>query len=172
MGAYRKKHAEARGRHRVSAGAASARPGHDLGFSDGWHVGVAAASHNEILTGIIVGVSDAPQDISFDEMVRRQHKLLDVVARDPDVESYGTGLGGSRPINNGFVRLFLKDKSERTRTQAQIADDLQGLTRRFTAARVNVTQEASIGERRSNQSGVQFVVQAADFAALKTAAEK
>ena len=45
-------------------------------------------------TGIISGLSDAPQDISFDEMVRRQHLLLDVVARDPDVASYGTGLGG------------------------------------------------------------------------------
>ena len=42
-------------------------------------------------TGIIVGLSDAPQDISFDEMVRRQHALMDVVARDPDVASYGTG---------------------------------------------------------------------------------
>lgn len=47
-------------------------------------------------TGIISGLSDAPQDISFAEMVRRQHALLDVVAKDPDVASYGTGLGGSR----------------------------------------------------------------------------
>ena len=29
-------------------------------------------------TGIIVGVSDASQDVSFDEMVRLQHKLTDV----------------------------------------------------------------------------------------------
>ena len=32
-------------------------------------------------TGIISGLSDAPQDISFDEMVRRQHALTDVVSR-------------------------------------------------------------------------------------------
>jgi HAE1 family hydrophobic/amphiphilic exporter-1 len=38
-------------------------------------------------TGIISGLSDAPQDISFDEMVRRQHALLDVIAKDPDVEA-------------------------------------------------------------------------------------
>ena len=36
-------------------------------------------------TGIIPGLSDAPQDISFDEMVRLQHRLTDVVAHDPDV---------------------------------------------------------------------------------------
>ncbi len=40
-------------------------------------------------TGIIVGLSDAPQDISFSEMVRRQHQLTDMIARDPDVASYG-----------------------------------------------------------------------------------
>jgi hydrophobic/amphiphilic exporter-1 (mainly G- bacteria), HAE1 family len=34
-------------------------------------------------TGIIAGLSDAPQDISFTEMVRREHALTDVVARDP-----------------------------------------------------------------------------------------
>ncbi len=39
-------------------------------------------------TGIISGLTDAPQDISFDEMVRRQHEVTDVVAKDPDVASY------------------------------------------------------------------------------------
>ena len=53
-------------------------------------------------TGIISGLTDAPQDISFDEMVRRQHAVTDVVAKDPDVASYGTGIGGNRPINNGL----------------------------------------------------------------------
>src|ERR1700677_3514968 len=64
-------------------------------------------------TGIISGLSDAPQDISFDEMVRRQHKLLDVVARDPDIASYGTGIGGNRPINNGFVIIGLQPPDDR-----------------------------------------------------------
>ena len=42
-------------------------------------------------TGIISGLTDAPQDISFDEMVRRQHLITDVVQRDPDVATFGTG---------------------------------------------------------------------------------
>jgi multidrug efflux pump subunit AcrB len=33
--------------------------------------------------GIITGISDAPQDISFQEMVRRQHLITDVLSRDP-----------------------------------------------------------------------------------------
>ncbi len=83
------------------------------------------------------------------------------------VPGAGGGSGIQGPINNGFVRLFLKDKSERTRTQEDIAEDLQALAREFNAARVNITQEPSIGERRGNQSAVQFVVQAADFATLQ-----
>lgn len=117
----------------------------------------------------------APEGVGYEYMQHFMDELTHATAeRVPEahmmmtqVPGAGGGPGIQGPINNGFVRLFLKDKSERTRTQAQIADDLQGLTRRFTAARVNVTQEASIGERRSNQSGVQFVVQAADFAALQ-----
>ena len=76
-------------------------------------------------TGIITGLSDGPQDISFDEMVRRQHALLDVVARDPDVESYGTGLGGTRPVNNGFVVIGLKPRDQRSSTADQIINRLR-----------------------------------------------
>ena len=46
--------------------------------------------------------------------------------------------------------------SSRTRasasaSQAEIAEDLRVLQKRFTGARVNITQEASIGERRANR---------------------
>ena len=53
-------------------------------------------------TGIIVGLSDAPQDISFAEMVRRQHLLTDIVARDPDVAELRRRRRRRRPVNNGF----------------------------------------------------------------------
>jgi multidrug efflux pump len=70
------------------------------------------------------------------------------------------GVGGVGPVNNGFVRLFLSDKRERSRSQQDIAADLRSLSREFTAGRINVTQEASMGERRSQSSGVEFVLQA------------
>jgi multidrug efflux pump len=79
------------------------------------------------------------------------------------VPGSGGAQGVQGAINTGFVRLFLKEKSQRKRSQQQIAFDLRDLPRLMTGARVNVTQEASIGERRSNQSGVQFVIQTADI---------
>jgi HAE1 family hydrophobic/amphiphilic exporter-1 len=54
-------------------------------------------------TGIIAGLSDASQDVSFDEMVRLQHLLTDVVAKDPDVATWATSVGGNRSLNNGFL---------------------------------------------------------------------
>jgi multidrug efflux pump len=117
----------------------------------------------------------APEGAGYDFMQRFMDELTRATAeRVPEaqmmmtqVPGSGGGSGIPGPINNGFVRLFLKDKSERTRSQGEISDELQSLTQQFNAARVNITQEASIGERRSNQSGVQFVVQAADFDALQ-----
>ncbi|HTE40542.1 MAG TPA: efflux RND transporter permease subunit, partial [Steroidobacteraceae bacterium] len=83
------------------------------------------------------------------------------------VPGAGGGPGIPGAVNNGFVRIFLKDKSERAHSQMQVADDLRSLQREFTGARVNITQEASIGERRSTNTGVQFVVQALDLEVLR-----
>jgi multidrug efflux pump len=88
------------------------------------------------------------------------------------VPGAGGGPGVQGAVNNGFVRIFLKDKKDRTRTQMEIAEDLRILQRQFTGARLNITQEASIGERRSTNTGVQFVVQALDLETLREALPK
>jgi hydrophobe/amphiphile efflux-1 (HAE1) family protein len=67
----------------------------------------------------------------------------------------GPGIQGS--VNSGFVRIFLND--DRERSQQEIAASLQVLQRQFTGARINIGQEASIGERRGAQVGVQMVIQ-------------
>jgi multidrug efflux pump len=109
----------------------------------------------------------APEGVSYDYMQRFMDDVAAVTAeRVPEAHVMMTqvpgagGNGGSGAVNNGFVRLFLGEKSERARSQQEIAADLRGLAREFTAARVNVTQEASMGERRSQSSGVEFVLQA------------
>ncbi|TLY77866.1 MAG: acriflavine resistance protein B, partial [Gammaproteobacteria bacterium] len=76
-------------------------------------------------TGVIVGLSDAPQDISFAKMFQLQRRLMDIVAQDPDVASWGTSLGGNRPINNGFVMIGLKPRNERTASADQIINRLR-----------------------------------------------
>ena len=115
-------------------------------------------------TGIIAGVSDAPQDISFSEMVRRQHALTDVVAKDPDVESYGTGLGGSRPINNGYVIIGLKPRDQRSATADQIIARLRPQLANVPGATLfmQAAQDLNVGGRPS-RTQYQYTVQDSDI---------
>jgi HAE1 family hydrophobic/amphiphilic exporter-1 len=124
-------------------------------------------------TGIIAGISDAPQDISFAEMVRRQHALLDVVAKDPDVESYGTGLGGSRPINNGFVVIGLKPRSERGASADQIINRLRPQLAKVPGATLfmQAAQDLNVGGRTS-RTQYQYTVQDSDINELNEWAPK
>ena len=124
-------------------------------------------------TGIISGLSDGPQDISFDEMVRRQHLLLDVVARDPDVASYGTGLGGSRPVNNGFVIIGLKPRNERSSTADQIINRLRPQLAKVPGATLfmQAAQDLNVGGRTS-RTQYQYTLQDSDINELNGWAPK
>lgn len=73
---------------------------------------------------------------------------------------------GSGAVNSAFMFVILKDRSERDRTQQQIAGQLSGMVSQFTQARAFVAQEQSIGGR-SFGLPVQFVLQAPNFEKLK-----
>jgi hydrophobic/amphiphilic exporter-1 (mainly G- bacteria), HAE1 family len=100
-------------------------------------------------TGIIAGLADASQDVSFAEMVRLQHKLTDVISQDPDVASYATSVGGSRPINNGFIVIGLKPRSERTATADQIISRLRPKLAQVQGATLflQASQDLNVGGR-------------------------
>ena len=120
-------------------------------------------------------MATAAEGASYDYM---QNFMDDVTAATVDrvpeahlmmtqVPGFGGANGVSGPVNNGFVRVFLKDRADRQRSQSEIAADLQAMAKRFNGARVNITQEASIGDRRSAQAGVQYVVQALEIEELR-----
>jgi multidrug efflux pump subunit AcrB len=55
-------------------------------------------------TGLIIGLSEAAQDISFQAMAERQQALLNGIMRDPAVASVGAAVGaggGNSTVNNG-----------------------------------------------------------------------
>jgi HAE1 family hydrophobic/amphiphilic exporter-1 len=124
-------------------------------------------------TGIIAGLSDAPQDISFDEMVRRQHALLDVVAKDPDVANYGTGLGGSRPLNNGFVFIALKPRNERSASADEIITRLRPQLAQVSGATLflQAAQDLNVGGRQT-RTQYQYTLQDSDINELNEWAPK
>jgi multidrug efflux pump len=67
-------------------------------------------------TGVILGVSEAPQDISFKEMGRRQQALAEVILKDPAVESLSSFIGvdgTNTTLNSGRIQINLKSLDER-----------------------------------------------------------
>jgi len=67
-------------------------------------------------TGVIVGVSQAPQTVSFATMVERQRALARVVLRDPAVESLSSFVGidtNNITLNSGRIQVNLKPVGER-----------------------------------------------------------
>jgi HAE1 family hydrophobic/amphiphilic exporter-1 len=115
-------------------------------------------------TGIIVGVSDASQDVSFNEMVRLQHNLTDVINRDPAIASWGAFIGGSRPMNNGFVVIGLKPRDERSVTADQIITRLRPELAKVPGATVflQAAQDINVGGRTS-RTQYQYTLQDSDL---------
>ena len=124
-------------------------------------------------TGIIVGLSDAPQDISFDEMTRRVRQLTDIMGQDPDVQSYGAFIGGSRPVNTGFLILGLKPRDQRSASADQIITRLRRKLARVPGATayLQAAQDLNVGGR-TTRTQYQYTLQDSDIDELDEWAPK
>ncbi len=79
-------------------------------------------------TGIILGISEAPQSISFAAMAERQQALAKVILKDPAVESLSTfiGVDGTNiTLNSGRVLINLKPLAQRKISASEIIRRLQ-----------------------------------------------
>ena len=79
-------------------------------------------------TGIILGISEAPQWISFSAMAERQQELAKVILADPAVESLSTfiGVDGTNiTMNSGRVLINLKPLDERRMSASEVIRRLQ-----------------------------------------------
>ncbi|HWK52354.1 MAG TPA: efflux RND transporter permease subunit, partial [Steroidobacter sp.] len=124
-------------------------------------------------TGIIFGISDAAQDVSFSRMVELLHKLTDVVAADPDVASWGAAVGGSRPLNNAFTVIGLKPRGERSASADEIIRRLRAKMESVPGATLYLqsVQDVNLGGRLS-RTQYQYTLQDADSDELNQWAPK
>ena len=79
-------------------------------------------------TGVIMGISEAPQTISFDEMANRQQALAKVILTDNAVESLSSfiGIDGTNTtINSGRIQINLKPLGERGINASDVIRRLQ-----------------------------------------------
>jgi len=81
-------------------------------------------------TGVLLGISEAPQSVSFGAMVARQRQLADAILADPAVESLSSfvGVDGTNAtLNSGRFLVNLKPIEER-------GDRAEAVIRRLSAA--------------------------------------
>jgi multidrug efflux pump len=79
-------------------------------------------------TGVILGISEGPQTISFQGMAQRQQALAKVILEDPNVASLSSFIGvdgTNTTINSGRIQVNLKPLTERKRSASDIIRDLQ-----------------------------------------------
>ncbi|MBV1812829.1 MdtB/MuxB family multidrug efflux RND transporter permease subunit [Pseudomonas viridiflava] len=79
-------------------------------------------------TGVIQGISEAPQSVSFKAMSERQQALADIILKDPSVVSLSSYIGvdgDNATLNSGRFLINLKPHGERDLTAAEIIQRIQ-----------------------------------------------
>ncbi len=79
-------------------------------------------------TGVILGISEGPQNVSFLPWRKRQQALAQVILQDPDVDSLSSfiGVDGTNTTpNSGRIQINLKPRDERKSTASDIIRRLQ-----------------------------------------------
>src|SRR5262249_48965883 len=67
-------------------------------------------------TGVILGISEAPQSVSFSSMAERQQELGKIILKDPAVDSLSSfiGIDGTNTtVNSGRIQINLKPIEDR-----------------------------------------------------------
>ena len=79
-------------------------------------------------TGVILGISEAPQTVSFASMAERQQKLVDVVLQDPAVDNISSFIGvdgTNTTLNSGRIQINLKPLDVRKVSATEVIHRMQ-----------------------------------------------
>jgi hydrophobic/amphiphilic exporter-1 (mainly G- bacteria), HAE1 family len=121
-------------------------------------------------TGIIMGTTDAAQDISFTAMKELQQRVTRIVLDDPAVATIasfiGSGMGGGT-VNNGRMFITLKPRAERKVTADQVIGRLREKLNQVVGITLflQASQDIRVGGRMS-RAQFQYSLQSGDLAEL------
>jgi multidrug efflux pump len=79
-------------------------------------------------TGVILGISEAPQTVSFASMAARQQKLVDIVLQDPAVDNISSFIGvdgTNTTLNSGRIQINLKPLDVRKISATEVIRRMQ-----------------------------------------------
>ena len=121
-------------------------------------------------TGVLVGLTEAGQDVSFFEMGRRQQAAAAIISADPAVDSVsssiGAGLGGQTG-NNGRIWINLKPFNQRDLNAQGIITRLRGKLQQVEGMNVflQAAQDINVGGRLA-RTQYQYTLMDADLTEL------
>lgn len=103
-----------------------------------------------------------------DRFMQEISKLVDdsVKGKKVSLVVSSPGFGGGS-VNSGFVRISLKDPSEREQSQMEIADQLGKWTKAYPDARTAIIQQPTISVGRRGGLPIQYIIQAQNFEKLE-----
>ena len=121
-------------------------------------------------TGLIVGVTDAAQSISFKGMASRQQIIAEKVRKDPDVVSVASFVGAgtvNSTVNVGKLYINLKPREQRKASANEVIDRLREATKDVPGITLSMqaVQDVQIDSRVS-RTQYQYTLQDADEAEL------
>ena len=116
-------------------------------------------------TGRVMAQTEAAQGISFEDMVRHQQAVADIIGHDPNVDSFMSSAGGrgGGSSNSGSLMMRLKSRSERTLSADQVIQQLRAKLAKVPGIQVymQVPPLIQIGGRMS-RALYQFTLQCPD----------
>jgi HAE1 family hydrophobic/amphiphilic exporter-1 len=117
-------------------------------------------------TGMILGIGEAAQDISFPAMAQRMQAAVDVLLKDPDVAAVGSNVGPGGPtatLNQGRMFIALKPRAQRRASAAEIIERLRPQLAKIEgiALFMQPAQDITIGGRL-NKTQYQYTLNDAD----------
>jgi multidrug efflux pump len=121
-------------------------------------------------TGVILGISEAPETVSFQAMGERQQELAAVILQDPAVENLSSfiGVDGTNTTpNSGRIQITLKPLEQRDASALEVIRRLQ--PRVAQVAGINLylqpVQDLTV-EDRISRTQYQYALDAPDKAVL------
>jgi multidrug efflux pump len=117
-------------------------------------------------TGVLLGISEAPQSVSFASMAARQQALADAVLADPAVASLSSFIGVdgiNTTLNSGRLLINLKPREERTAGAVDVIRRLQPRLRQVPGIELYLqpVQDLTI-EDHTSRTQYQFTLECAD----------
>lgn len=119
---------------------------------------------------VILGVT-TPEGATYDYTDRLMQDLSQLI--NDSIPEKKVGLIVTSPtfftsaVNTGRVRLALVEPETRTRSQKAIAEDLGKWTKKYTDAKITVSEQPTISVNRRGGLPVQYVIQAQSFEKLR-----